>query len=302
MRKRIELECLYDMFRDRIEENVVYLIYTENECKIDATIDQLMSISACSLTGHHFEPKFIDKNVGKNDNLAGAKPSIMINGSSCSSRNQEQVPIRESKTLRLLNARPTSNGVLKPTSKNNEASGTSDMVESPEHSSEATCLSDDPNLNIDKRIASIQKAIDDLLAEKGMCHEKSSYYATKRMYPVTSYYSELASQYRRMIEQKTQVLVELLLTKSQNANYIDLHGLNPIQARMIVSKILDIRQEKLLIDKQGEASIDIITGWGKHCVTNGQRIKPAVKALLNEKGYDYHRLNKGALRVTIRRR
>lgn len=289
------------MFRDRIEENVVYIVYTENECKIDTTIDQLMSISACSLTGYHFEPKTTDNNVSK-DHDSCTKPPDQIISPSSSSSNQKQVPDKDFKTLRQLNTSATPNGVLKPTSKNNEASGVPDVIGSPGLSSEESCLSDDPNPSIDKRIATIQKAIDDLLAEKGKCHEKSSYYTSKRMYPVTSYYSELASQYRRMIEQKTHQLVELLLTKSQNANYIDLHGLNPIQARLVVSEILDIRQEKLSIDKQGEASIDIITGWGKHCVTNGQRIKPAVKALLNEKGFDYHRLNKGALRVTIRRR
>lgn len=121
------------------------------------------------------------------------------------------------------------------------------------------------------------------------------------MYPVTSYYSTLASQLRTMIDDKTNQLVDLLLQKSDNSSQIDLHGLNPVQARLVVGELLSIRQSKLMIDKQGETSIDIITGWGKHSNTHGQRIRPTIVALLREKGYEYHRLNKGALRVTVRR-
>lgn len=291
---------------------MVYIVYTENECKIDTTIDQLMSISACSFTGHHFEQKASDLDDSTSKNVlnpttvsASGHEAIKHAAKSLSQKNSvvssRQAHVSQSPPLGLLNRTSSPNDVLRPTFRNNEVGCASSQIDS-EHSSEGSSVSDDSHLTIDERIANLQRAIDDLLEEKGTCHDKASQYLSKRMFPVTSYYSELASQYRRMIEKKTQQLVDLLLIKSENANHIDLHGLNPIQARLVVSELLKIRQEKLSIDKQGEACIDIITGWGKHCVTNGQRIKPAVVSLLREKGFDYYRINKGALRVTIRRR
>lgn len=241
-RRRIQLQCLYDMFRDKIEENVIYIVYTENEAQIDTTIDQLMSIAACSFTGYEFPPE--------------------------SSTREERKKIVDKKF-------------------EDESTNTDE---------------DDEKRDIDERIDSLQESIQNLLVEKKSCHEKASQYLSKKMFPVTSYYSELASQYRRMVEIKTRKLVDLLLLKSQDANSIDLHGLNPIQARLVVGELLNIRQNKLSIDKQGETSIDIITGWGKHTVTNSQhRIKPTIVALLREKGFEFIHLNRGALRVTIRR-
>lgn len=292
------------MFRDRIEENVVYIVYSENDCKIDTTIDQLMSISACSFTGHHFEPKISKVSQSTSDNI--------LTIASSSGYQTETSTIRTNSVCR--SKQPACSSSLKPGSLDRRGSpafsptphgkhvGCTPNNEDSERSSEGSSVSNDSHQTVDEQIASLQRAIDDLVDEKGTCHDKASQYLSKRMFPVTSYYSELASHYRRMIEQKTQQLVDLLLVKSENADQIDLHGLNPIQARLVVGELLRIRQEKLSIDKQGQACIDIITGWGKHCVTNGQRIKPAVVSLLREKGFDYYRLNKGALRVTIRRR
>lgn len=269
VRRRIQLDCLYEMFRDRIEENVIYIVYSENDGKIDTTIDQLMSISSCSFTGHHFEPKI--SNVQKPNANCVPKTVKHFGGSSANAGSVLSKP--------GLSGQDSSE-------KDDSSSGTQE---------------DDIESSIEDRIERLQKSIDDLLVEKNNSHDKASQYLSKKMYPVTSYYSELASQFRKMIEDKTNKLVDLLLQRSDNSNYIDLHGLNPVQARLVVSELLKIRQDKLLIDKQGEASIDIITGWGKHKVTHGHRIRPTIVSLLRENGYEFYHLNKGALRVTIRR-
>lgn len=286
--RRAQLECLYDMFRDRIEENVVYIVYTENEGKIDTVIDQLMSIAKCSFTGHDFEQKStlaLDQNNGRRSNVANN-----VHKTLASAATNSQVANRtttRSQTATTTLAKKDQNNL---TAVNNNEENNIQVDE------------DDERLDVDARIASLQASIDNLLMEKESCHEKASHYLSKKMFPVTSYYSELASQYRRSIDAKTRKLIDLLLLKSQNANSIDLHGLNPIQARLVVSELLNIRLDKLSIDKQGEASIDIITGWGKHTVTNSQhRIRPTIVALLKEKHFEYYHLNKGALRVTIRR-
>lgn len=247
VRKRMQLDCLYDMFRDRVEENVIYIVYTENEAKIDTTIDHLMSIAACSFTGHHF---------GEHNN----------------SNDLGNTSVKRSIT-------PT----------------TRDSVEKDENDYNSVT-------GINERIQILQMSIQHLLDEKKASHEKASQYLSKKMYPVTSYYSDLASQMRRMIETKTNQLVELLLEKSTDSKTIDLHGLNPIQATLVIKQLLKIRQDKLMIDKQGEASVDIITGWGKHSVSpNGQKVKPTILRLLKDEGYEFCHINKGALRVTIRR-
>lgn len=265
-RVRIQLECLYEMFRDKVEENVVYIVYSENEGKIDLTIDQLMSIAACSFTGYDFEPSKLAQDQMMKD---------------------QKDPIQSIIDSDIRHVPKSSQGkntvIVKSSLENDENDAGS-------------------SLSINDRIERLQKCIDDLLEEKKFSHDKASHYLSKRMFPVTSYYSDLASQLRKMIETKTNQLVELLLERSDDAKNIDLHGLNPVQARLVVSELLKIREKKLVIDKQGEAKIDIITGWGKHSAClNGQRIKPTIVNLLRDKGYEYQHLNKGALRVTIRR-
>lgn len=276
------------MFRDKIEENVIYIVYSENEGKIDTTIDQLMSIAACSFTGHLFEPQ--DTKIASTKftytTSSGQNITHSLN-ESLASINEENRAISKQNQL--------GNRTHDDSTKNISGACNKSADEVDE-------LDTENNDDLDEQIGRLQNSIDDLLMEKKSSHDKASQYLSRKMFPVTSYYSELASQIRRMIEDKTNKLVELLLKKSQNSDSIDLHGLNPIQARLVVSELLRIRQHKLLIDKQGEASIDIITGWGKHSVNHqGQRIRTTIVALLREKGFEYHRLNKGALRVTIRR-
>lgn len=280
VRRRIQLDCLYEMFRDRIEENVIYIVYSENDGKIDTTIDQLMSISSCSFTGHHFEPQISSTPKP----IANCVPKSVkhFGGSSANSGSV----LSTSGLSGQVNKKFVDDLNKDSSEKDDSSSGTQE---------------DDIESSIEERIERLQKSIDDLLVEKNNSHDKASQYLSKKMYPVTSYYSELASQFRKMIEDKTNKLVDLLLQRSDNSNYIDLHGLNPVQARLVVSELLKIRQDKLLIDKQGEASIDIITGWGKHKVTHGHRIRPTIVSLLRENGYEFYHLNKGALRVTIRR-
>lgn len=239
----MQLDCLYEMFRDRIEENVIYIVYTENDGQIDSTIDHLMSIASCSLTGYIFETK--------------PKP--------------------------------------KPDFSNNVTQKNSNKLDEDEDQT------DRENNNIDEQIKRLQSSINELVIEKQASHDKASQYLSKRMFPVTSYYSELTSQLRRMIETKTNELVDLLIEKSKDSDSIDLHGLNPVQARRVVGELLEKRTNKLMIDKQGEATIDVITGWGKHSATQGHRVRPTIVALLRERGLEYTRLNKGALRVTLRR-
>lgn len=297
-RNRIQLNCLYDMFRDRIEENVIYIVYTENDCKIDATIDQLMSIAACSLTGYHFEPPSNSKL--KQPNGSGARLTTTNGGSSSMSRTSSPSSsvLTKNGTTSIGNVNKLHSNSL---TSNGISTRSSDSGES-ERGDDEEINGDDESLDIDERIARVQKSIEQLLSEKAACHDKASQYLSKKMYQVTSYYSELSGHCRRMIETKTRKLIDLLLLKSENANTIDLHGLNPIQARLVVSELLNIRQDQLSIDKQGETNIDIITGWGKHTVKTGQhRIRPTIVALLRDKGYHFYHLNKGALRVTIRR-
>jgi hypothetical protein len=296
-RTRIQLDCLYDMFRDRIEENVIYIVYTENEGKIDATIDQLMSIAACSLTGYHFEPSSNSTFKDTNSVDSGRQRAI-ANGSS-SSKSRTSSP----NSFVLIGNRQVANGLNKPHSNGLTSAGQS-TKSSDSGGSEGGDDDDasDERLDIDERISKVQQSIEGLLAEKASCHDKASRYLNKKMYQVTSYYSELSGHCRRMIETKTRKLIDLLLLKSENANTIDLHGLNPIQAKLVVSELLSIRQDQLSIDKSGESNIDIITGWGKHTTKTGQhRIRPTIVALLKDKGYHFYHLNKGALRVTIRR-
>lgn len=282
-RSRVQLDCLYEMFRDRIEENVVYIVFSENDGKIDTTIDQLMSIAACSFTGHQFEPQI---------SVRATKPNA-----NCVPTTVKHPGDSSANTKRVLS--PDSNGRVGNKKFANDLN--KDSIEKDDLSTSSGIVEDDIESTIEERIERLQRSIDDLLAEKKNSHDKASQYLSKKMYPVTSYYSELTSQFRKMIEDKTNKLVDLLLQRSDNSNYIDLHGLNPIQARLVVSELLKIRQDKLQIDKQGEATIDIITGWGKHKITHGHRIRPTIVSLLRENGYEYHHLNKGALRVTIRR-
>lgn len=256
---RIQLDCLYEMFRDKVEENVIYIVYSENEGKIDVTIDQLMSIASCSFTGHCFEPP-------------------------------------KSAQCQMISDQRQSSRSIADSNQNNQKSATNGkQTEENEENDEESSLS------INERIDRLKKSIDDLLDEKQACHDKVSHYLSKRMFPVTSYYSDLASQLRRIIETKTNQLVQLLLEKSTDTNHIDLHGLNPIQARLVVSELLKLRESKLMIDRQPEAIVDIITGWGRHSASHtGHRIKPVIVSLLRDKKYEYRQLNKGALRVTIR--
>lgn len=282
IRRRIQLNCLYEMFRDRIEENVIYIVYSENDAKIDTTIDQLMSISSCSFTGHYFENKL------KQQQQQQSAQRLLVPTSA--THNAANSPSNQSTNI-FRTQKQSNNGNVKKNIDLERASNSQTEDED-----------DRSKMSIDEEIEKLQKSIDDLLMEKNTSHDKASQYLSKKMYPVTSYYSEFASQLRSMIEKKTTQLVDLLLVKSQNSNSIDLHGLNPIQARLIVSELLKVREEKLLIDKQGEASIDIITGWGKHSLPQGQhRVRPTIVSLLREKGLEYQYLNKGALRVTIRR-
>jgi len=271
LRDRIRLNCLYDMFRDRIEENVIYIVFSENDGKIDATVDQLMLIASCSFTGHQFEPKPVLTQATNHSKTASRDGLPNISESLT----------RVSKTSKEL-------------SKRNSKHGDTDQADdNPDE--------DETALSVQDRIERLQKSINDLLLEKQSSHDKASLYLSKKMYTVTSYYSELGSQLRKMIEDKTNQLVDLLIEKSSDSDHIDLHGLNPVQARLVVNELLRIRQNKLLIDKQGEASVDIITGWGRHSLTHGHKIRPTIVALLREKGFEYHHLNRGALRVTIRR-
>lgn len=291
-RWKIQLDCLYDMFRDRIEENVIYIVYSENEGKIHQTIDQLMPIANSSFTGHNFEPKpplaQACNNLQGGRKTLNSEPCAIVSnrlGSPSHAQNLEcaNVPIKQQqqKHLTTTEKNPTEN----------------DLEQNP---TGETAI-DKEILTIEEQIERLQSSIGELLVEKNSSHDKAAQYLSKKMYPVTSYYSTLASQLRKMIDDKTNQLVELLLQKCDNSSQIDLHGLNPVQARLVVSELLRIRQSKLMIDKQGETSIDIITGWGKHSNTHGQRIRPAIVALLRENGFEYHRLNKGALRVTVRR-
>lgn len=81
---------------------------------------------------------------------------------------------------------------------------------------------------IEEHIERLQGSINELLLEKKSSNDKASHYLSKRMYPVTSYYSELAGQLRKMIEDKTSQLVDLLLQKSVNSSHIDLHEVNTL--------------------------------------------------------------------------
>lgn len=276
-RDRIRLQCLYDMFRDQIEEDVIFIVYTENEGKIDTTIGQLMSISACSFTGHDFTSSDLNNTLENGDEADHCYDGTNNN--------------RCKQTTSSSSSSSSSTGASRQ-ALNNNCSINLGLDENDKT---------DKVASINEQIESLQQNIDDLLEEKRNSHEKAQKYMSKKMYPVTSYYSDLSGQLRLMIERKTAQLVELLLQLSDNKSEIDLHGLNPIQARLVVGELLKIRQEALVVDKKGEVSVDIITGWGKHTIHHGHRVKPAVVNLLREKGFEYHHLNKGALRVTIRR-
>lgn len=283
-RRQVQLNCLYEMFRDKIEENVIYIVYTENEGKkIDTTIDQLMSIAACSFTGRHFEP-------------SASPQTPPLSAQICSN----------GKVAVAAAANETTSTSLAGIECNHNASRLATKTQQLTNAQDATPAGADEEdendkLSIEEKIVKLQQSIDDLLLEKRGCHDKASQYLTRKMYPVTSYYSEMASQLNRYVERKTNKLVDLLLERSKDSNQIDLHGLNPIQARLVVSEFLRLRENKLMVDRQPETSIDIITGWGKHKQTQGQQIRPTIVALLRDQGREYYHLNKGALRVTIRR-
>jgi len=332
-RQRTQLECLYDMFRDKVEEDVIYMVYTENEGRIEPTIDQLISISACSLTGYYFDPTNPSPNHSpvpsgqskKSPSSIEDAPPTTETAKTSLHRDEDEFKLvrrgkrstckHKKKCKAVANVSPIgrSESVKKPQQAANvfDASssvGTSDNNELESIDDDEILMEDEEGedegdgSSLTEKIQNIQTSIENLLIEKGTCHEKASHYLSKKMFAVTSYYSELASQYGRSVEAKTGKLVDLLLMKSDNATEIDLHGLNPIQAKLVVSKLLGDRLDKLCIDKDGKVSVDIITGWGKHTVSEGNhRIRPTIVALLREKGYEYYHLNKGALRVTLRR-
>lgn len=300
-RRRMQLDCLYDMFRDRIEENVIYHVYTEDEGKIEATIDHLMNIAAYSLTGYHFEPTSSSAKLKDSNNTDASSVRRVITSKGSKSKSRTSSPNSSG-----LNKPMTTSNLNKPHSSSMTSNGLSSAKSSDSGDSERgddeEASGCDEHLNIDERIAKTQKSIEELLTEKASCHDKAHQYSERKMYQVTSYYSDLSGHCRRMIETKTRKLIDLLLLKSENANTIDLHGLNPIQAKLVVTELLNIRHEQLLIDKSGKTTIDIITGWGKHSVKTGQhRIRPTIIKLLKEKGYDFYQLNPGLFRVTIRR-
>lgn len=311
-RRRAQLECLYDMFRDRIEENVIYIVYTENDGEIDLVIDQLMSIAKCSLTGYDFEPPSrspVEPTASPVNGHSGERTSSSAttnNNNNTTSRSATSSPaalkdpdgfIKYTKYTRPKKVQPINKGAKK--SSTEEKYVDEDKLD---EGGDEEDQDDNKELTLDEQIEREQKAIENLLNEKNTCHDKASHYLSKKMFPVTSYYSELSGNYRRMIETKTRKLIDLLLLKSENANTIDLHGLNPVQAKLVVTELLSIRQDQLSIDKQGEANIDIITGWGKHTTQTGShRIRATILALLREKHYDFSHINKGAVRVTIRR-
>lgn len=292
LKQRMRLNCIYDMFRDKVEENVIYIVYTENEGKIDTTIDQLMSIAACSFTGHYFEPNSSSKDIANEQNYSNTRNKLTNSTTNshdqdCSTSKVYNKCKNNKSNKRKLATSPTGDN------KHNDGEDAYDGEDDDE---------DVSSLSINQQIERIQCSIDQLLEEKNKSHEKATQYLTKKMYPVTSYYSDLASQIRRMIEVKTNDLVELLMKRSDNSGEIDLHGLNPIQATLVVKQLLKVRQEKLMIDKQGETNVDVITGWGKHTITtNSHKIKPTIVKLLKDEGYEFCHLNKGALRVTLRR-
>lgn len=297
LKQRMRLNCIYDMFRDKVEENVIYIVYTENEGKIDTTIDQLMSIAACSFTGHYFEPKSSSKDKA-NEQICNNTGNKLSNQTTTTTNSHEQdcSTSNQFKTIKKsINSNKRKLATTSPTGDNNPINGKEDYDGGDEDE-------DISSLSINEQIERLQCSIDQLLEEKNKSHEKATQYLTKKMYPVTSYYSDLASQIRRMIENKTNDLVELLMKRSDNSGEIDLHGLNPIQATLVVKQLLKVRQEKLMIDKQGETNVDVITGWGKHTLTtNGHKIKPTIVKLLKDEGYEFCHINKGALRVTLRR-
>lgn len=276
-RRSMQLGILCEMFRDKVEENVVYLVFDENQDEIDKTIEQLMTIAKSSFTGYYFEPDHRQT----------------LNSSRC---NIEQPSRRHSDAS---SEPPCSNS-----SSGKDGSETTKLQQDELMTEQDDDYEEYENKPTTKeKVLELQKSIMQLIEEKQTYHDKARQYLTKKMFPVTSYYSQMASEVGRKIEKKTQLIVDWMLEDSEKSDTIDLHGLNPKQACQVVQKLLNNRRDQLMIDRQGQVSLDIITGWGKHSQTNGHRVRPHIQDLLRREGYEFCTMkhNKGAIRVTLRR-
>lgn len=413
MLAKIQLQDLYQMFEGRVEEDVIYIVFTENDNQIDPTIDQLLNISSSSFTGHHFQH---NTNVSTNNSICchptksgsqSANSSCINSDRNLSSKGQllfskvvdryssEDNP--EDAAIQALIAASREERVMTPLSDDMDINilleGLEEdqaeflNIERPQALSEAqqkaingdqtlnkfnkvdddfievknrrkrskrrknhqsqinlskTCdprmsrsypelIGDDNNTMTDDlaytdleagsvgdlesetgttssgnnddpdcEINEVYRTLDIMLISRSESYRKAFYYNNRKMYSVSSYYADLARQITRKMERKSDNLIELLLKKSENSDSIDLHGLSPNQACLVVTRLLKLKQQKLLIDRKGEVCVDIITGWGKHSSRDG-RIRPCIISLLSSKKFCFQHLNRGALRVTIKR-
>lgn len=157
-RWRIQLDCLYEMFRDRIEENVIYIVYSENEGKIDATIDQLMPIANSSFTGHNFDPKppllQSCNNLQGGRKIFNSETRAMVNNGLTSPR-----VVQDLQCANVANKQQYSTGnnnlVEINSTKNQAAAIATDEVET-----------DKEILTIEEQIERLQSSINELLTEK----------------------------------------------------------------------------------------------------------------------------------------
>lgn len=306
-RFKLELKCLNDMFNERLDEDVVYIIYKENCEDIEKTIGQLLAVSQTAITGYNFtSDELRATEQHSEDLLIDAQTSISSNSDESSSssttapsrhkQQNNQASKKNAWTTVTRNKRKNNNAKKPPSSSNN----TSPVPESVE-------CEDDHYLNNlgfespDETVKALQARMAAILEEKIGDRDKARFYHCKKMFPVASFYADKVVQLNKNLELITQQLVDLMMKRSENSNSLDLHGLNLHQSCILVTRWLDERKQKLITDKQDETYLDIITGWGKHSVDCG-RIKANVIAMLQAQGLVFHQLNKGALRVMIRSR
>lgn len=295
-RTQIELQCLYDMFGDRLDEDVVYIIYNENSGNIEKTVEQLLTISASSVTGYYYDktiPTPTINEVEQNSTQSISDQSIsseLATSSSTSEEKEEEQWMTIKGRRRCKNSQSKSNGLLPSNIDLDQSENVEDE--------DGDC---DDAESIKSKIKTKQEKIINILEEKKNIYLKAAYYRDKKMFPVSGFYSELARQLDRRVTNMSNELVEYLLKQTETSNSIDLHGLNLNQSCLLVKRILEDRKQKLLVDRQGETCFDIITGWGKHSVLDG-KIRSNIISMLRDQGLIYYHLNKGTLRVTITRR
>jgi DNA-nicking Smr family endonuclease len=82
-------------------------------------------------------------------------------------------------------------------------------------------------------------------------------------------------------------------------NQVDLHGLKPEEAMIVLERHLEVMQEMVREQRLREFKILVITGWGKHNANHRSVLKEMTAQLLSRKRMRFYEHNKGSYEVIL---